>query len=100
MRLTIRKLTHILVAALNLIDTLMLDSALRSFGTPSPHHILHHYSNHLNLILVLRILGSALIVILVIKTKRISTPLFVLGVIAVVMASKMVYDNYMYLILE
>ncbi len=78
----------------------MLDRALRAFGTPSQTHILHHYSNHLNLILVLRILGSALVAWLVIKTKRISTPFFMLSVIAIVTASKMVYDNYMFLILD
>jgi len=78
----------------------MLDSALRDFGIPSEGHILHGYAHHLNLILVLRVVGSLLIVWGVLKKGRLSKFNIILGLIGVVVVGRMLYMNYMYLVLE
>jgi len=94
------KATYYILIVLNLVDAFMLDYALRGFGRiPSPDHHLHFYAQHLSLILGLRIVASLAVGWLVYKT-RISVFNAALGLVAVYLTSTMIYENYMYLVLE
>lgn len=94
------KTIFITLAVLNLIEALMLDSALRTYGTLSEDHFLHGYSNNLNLILGLRIAGSLFIGGLALKPGKISKPVSVFALLAAIFISYTIYDTYLNLILE
>lgn len=94
-------LIHIALAILNLVDALMLDSALREFGRiPSHGHILHHCAQWLNPILAGRLGISVLILWYVITWKKVHWVNTVLAIVAVVLLEEMIWDNYWYLVLE
>lgn len=69
------KLIFIVLATLNLVEALMLDSALSAYGTLSENHSLYGYNTNLNMILGLRIFASLIISGLALKPGKILKPI-------------------------